>query len=387
MTKSNQFKLIVVATVWLFAFLPSVIAQDAEGGVGEQTLKVLKLKFGIAIDKANRPIEELGEKYLEALGSVQEKFQQAGDLDPVLAVKVEIERFSKTGEAPGEVSGIGELARVQKIFLQQAEKAQLESERQVRATKLTYRKALAAAVKDLTARGEVEEAVRARNEIVKLGILTARLATWDRGMVLHLRFNHSEHGGHLPDASGEENHGTLKGGASLADPVGKRSSFLRLDGKGDYVQCAHHESLSLDKAATISLWIRPRELRNMRGLVCKYISSNSYTLRIAGDGGSARVGFGDYSFNNRSKSSPPIGKWTHLVVTLADQKMKFYFNGQLDREGSKQRERGLAQNTNPVRIGSDYDGRYFKGDIDELRIYRRALGAAEIADLYRAERD
>ena len=98
-----------------------------------------------------------------------------------------------------------------------------------------------------------------------------------------------------------------------------------------------------------------------------------------------RLGFGDYSFRNRSSSQLPIGKWTHIAVTLTRGEMRFYFNGKLDRVGPQKKTRPMAQNTNPVHIGSDYDGRYFNGDIDEVRVYNRALSGAEIADLYKTE--
>lgn len=378
-------RLILAIALAAVAVSHSALAQDGE----EQTLKVLELKYRIELEKSRAPVVGLGDRYLEALASLQETFQQAGDLDSVIVVNTEIERFASSREVPRAVSEIAELAKVQKILLDQQEKVELAADRQLHTTKLAYRRALSAAVKELTSKGEVDEALAAREEIAKLGILSDKLETWGRGMVLHLGFNFTGEGGRLSDASGEENHGILKGDAKLVTPEkgARRGRYLSLDGRGDFAQCAHHETLVLDKSATISLWLRPRELRSMRGLVCKYISSNSYTLRVWGNGKGARISFGDYSFSNRSRLSPPIGKWTHVVVTLDGGRMKFYFDGRLDREGSSRKERGLTKNTSPVRIGSDYDGRYFNGDIDEVRIYRRALSAGEIANLYQAERD
>ena len=76
-------------------------------------------------------------------------------------------------------------------------------------------------------------------------------------------------------------------------------------------------------------------------------------------------------------------RWTHLVVTLREGNVSIYFNGKLDSEGK--RPAALVTNTNAVRIGSCYDGRYFTGAVDGVRIYRRALSGEEVAELFRIE--
>lgn len=76
-------------------------------------------------------------------------------------------------------------------------------------------------------------------------------------------------------------------------------------------------------------------------------------------------------------------RWTHVAITLDDGNVSFYLDGKLNSEGS--RDAPLSTNTSPVRIGSDYDGRYFHGAVDDVRIYNRGLSAQEVAKIFQAE--
>lgn len=75
------------------------------------------------------------------------------------------------------------------------------------------------------------------------------------------------------------------------------------------------------------------------------------------------------------------GRWHHLAVTYDGATLRIYVDGALSNSG------GLPLNTTtrvlyigraPVRMSEYYDG-----DLDDLRIYDRALGATEISALYR----
>jgi hypothetical protein len=67
--------------------------------------------------------------------------------------------------------------------------------------------------------------------------------------------------------------------------------------------------------------------------------------------------------------------------------VKFYVDGQADAVvgGAPVAINTLA--VNDVLIGSDIQNRFFKGAIDEVRIYDRALSSAEIAALYAASNE
>ena len=77
-----------------------------------------------------------------------------------------------------------------------------------------------------------------------------------------------------------------------------------------------------------------------------------------------------------------LGEWTHIVATFANEQKALYINGRLVGEGTAP----LSLNTQrPLRIGggaTEGAGNYFfRGMLDEVRIYNRALSAEEVAGL------
>jgi len=66
----------------------------------------------------------------------------------------------------------------------------------------------------------------------------------------------------------------------------------------------------------------------------------------------------DYSLKSVSDNTLPTGEWTHVVILL-----------------------NHSINASSIDIGK-YGSNYFKGSIDEVRIYNRSLSAAEIQSLY-----
>jgi subtilisin-like proprotein convertase family protein len=92
------------------------------------------------------------------------------------------------------------------------------------------------------------------------------------------------------------------------------------------------------------------------------------------------------------RCSPPIGNWTHVAATLEDASgfMRLYTNGVLATQittGVRPLGPLLAQYNAGVGIGnhSSQPGPFnypFRGRIDELSVYRRAITASEIKAIY-----
>ncbi len=74
------------------------------------------------------------------------------------------------------------------------------------------------------------------------------------------------------------------------------------------------------------------------------------------------------------------GEWNHLVVVYNGTAMREYINGQLSFEcPGTGRSAGAGR---PMTVGSWNGGFLFRGVMDELRLYRRALGEDEIVALF-----
>jgi hypothetical protein len=73
----------------------------------------------------------------------------------------------------------------------------------------------------------------------------------------------------------------------------------------------------------------------------------------------------------------PVGRWTHLAVTYDGSTYRLYVNGV---ETSSQTASGRIRRTgDPLWIGGNHPyGEFFRGVIDEVRVYSRALGPVEV---------
>ena len=73
-------------------------------------------------------------------------------------------------------------------------------------------------------------------------------------------------------------------------------------------------------------------------------------------------------------------QWNHLVLAYDGGRLREYINGQLAAE-SPGSERPVGEGV-PMTVGGWMSGFNFRGAMDELRLYRRALSAAEIRELH-----
>jgi len=187
------------------------------------------------------------------------------------------------------------------------------------------------------------------------------------------------------DSSGNGNNGTLINGPVWID--GKYGKALDFDGVDDYVEVEDSSSLHFSTSVTLMAWVY---------LVADATYSDSRVLgKDAWNGGTnlhlvihdslGHVGFGlgvgggSTSVFQTSTEAIPRESWTHIAATYDGFLMRIYVNGSLDSTlswGS-----GFDSNANPLTIGSKnppYLGFFFKGKIDEVRIYNRVLSQQEI---------
>lgn len=149
-----------------------------------------------------------------------------------------------------------------------------------------------------------------------------------------------------------------------------------------YVQTAHNDLLSLQQDFTIGVWVRPRTLP-ASSLMSILSKDENYEFHLRPDGtvnwwwqtsnpGATR------EFSSTAKVT--VGQWNHVVIRYTAAQQSIYINGALAGQASLSGT-PLA-NTDPLQLGWDQlAGRYFDGDLDELRIYRGALSATEISAL------
>ncbi len=200
------------------------------------------------------------------------------------------------------------------------------------------------------------------------------------GLISHWAFDEGS-GGIATDSAGP-NAGSLHNGAAWVG--GRQNGALRFDGVNDYVNIPHHASLDLSNAFTISLWFQPSERINassprfdlLKKEAAYWILFN-YPQR---DGKLVFALNGGIPIAKSATADWPAAQWVHVGAVHDEASMRIYINGRL--EGAVATAIVPANSKVPVEIGGNSDqGIYFRGAMDEVRIYGRALSAAEIASL------
>ncbi len=202
--------------------------------------------------------------------------------------------------------------------------------------------------------------------------------------------------GTAADLSGNANTGTHSNNPTISTavapvPAGNQRSLLLTTGN-DLVQIPDSASLSVGGAFTLSAWINTNATlpsANQQGILEKFEYNgtqfvNGFTFRLTTNG--------YLSFSVLDAVGPPFGittaprvvplsAWVHVAgvydPALASQNLKTYVNGALDPS--------TGNYTNPpgngasnMHIGADYGSNQFSGNIDEARVYNRALTLEEV---------
>ena len=180
------------------------------------------------------------------------------------------------------------------------------------------------------------------------------------------------------DSSGNGNNGTIFGATWVTGKYGQALSF---DGTGNYIgsigSASFWQSLG---AKTVEAWIYP--------------TSSGVQMQIVGnrnDANSPPVGFG-FGLDSTgylmtwtypwtavvSNLRPTLNAWNFVAMTHVGTTITFWLNG-VSNTMTSQQQPSLGGGVLAIGQGGDaYPSERFSGTIDEVRIYNRALSAAEI---------
>lgn len=154
----------------------------------------------------------------------------------------------------------------------------------------------------------------------------------------------------------------------------------------NYVQITNSAAMNqFTNAMTIELWMKSGTTNNntdWRSFIAK--GNNAWRLMGTTFAKTTYVAFSGASPSDLTGTiEVNDGQWHHIAATYDGSVMALYVDGQLDV--SQSATGSINQNTQPVDIGSDSNapGDYrFKGEIDEVSLYNRALTPCEIQSIY-----
>lgn len=195
--------------------------------------------------------------------------------------------------------------------------------------------------------------------------------------------------GDAQDHSGRGHHGTPFGVSWVADASKASSRAAHFNGEAGISIPEFPESET--HAYSLVLWMRSDEVHHGKLLIKDRAvgdrDSPGRQWAMAWDGRTIKGGVWirpEGSTNQyRSSEVPvinPLHQWIHLVQTWDGRVLEQWIDG--ERVDSTSAVGILAPGDSPVRIGWD-QYYFFKGDIDEVRIYDRALSGDEVRGMFR----
>ncbi|NDB95355.1 MAG: DUF5011 domain-containing protein [Verrucomicrobia bacterium] len=206
----------------------------------------------------------------------------------------------------------------------------------------------------------------------------------NRGLVAYYPFN-----GNANDASGNGNHGTVNGATLTTDRSGTINQAYSFGGENRIV-VPHNPSLGPNQGS-VCFWVKANSWATTDGLA-DLIGKDNHTdrqwvVQMFSDGRIRSAVFTTTGLNYADSTTLyPVNTWHQIVMAWDGSNLRTYVNGVQSTvvacTGS------LATGTNSVSIGGSSAqgwGSSIDGKMDEIRIYNRALSAAEVSQIYQAE--
>lgn len=206
-------------------------------------------------------------------------------------------------------------------------------------------------------------------------ILFAQNSPLDKGLIAYYNFDHN-----VNEQKQTPLNGTIHGNVKFVNGIRGKALFFQGDMK-EYILIKNFPYL--ENKFTFSVWVKPKNLKFPRvnpifnlgkteEPYCLFINYKALTLYLE----NSRSFLEPVSFNFQDD------EFYHIVASYNGKQVKYYINGK--HIGSKSYNLSLRKNQEGLFIGSSFPGgqEYYRGQIDELRIYNRALKDCEILHLY-----
>ena len=197
------------------------------------------------------------------------------------------------------------------------------------------------------------------------------------GLILDFSFT-----GNALDESGTGNDGTVFNAVLIPDRFGNQDGAYQF-GANRYILVNSDSTLNLTNALTMSAWIYLNaNSPSWQSIFCKGETSSMnspYALLIR----NYKVTFLPNRTECYSSMSVPTDEWVHVAVVWDGNTIKYYINAVRDSYEDTYIN-ALNVVDNDLVIAKDAPGatEWFNGNLDDMRLYNRALSDYEITQLY-----
>ncbi len=213
--------------------------------------------------------------------------------------------------------------------------------------------------------------------------------------ITEYRFDECTNGGAggVLDTSGNNLNGTVNGGVT-AGGTGILCTSYNFNGTNSFISVPHNALLN-QPYVTVAAWVRhsAASFKAWEAILAK--GDSTYRLHLNGgcsiNGTNTSNAF-TFGFNGgcgnadlNSGVVPVANQWYHVVGSYDGTTIKIFVNGVL--KNSQALTTTIGTNALPLYIGenSQATGRNWSGDIDEIKVFDRALPDTEILSMYNNE--
>jgi hypothetical protein len=209
------------------------------------------------------------------------------------------------------------------------------------------------------------------------------------GLVAYYPFN-----GNAKDESGNENDGEVKGGGFGEDRHGNKDGAYHVSGGNNETISLPDGTLGGEEQISVFTWVYVERAWGLPRIIGgRHAADASLNVWIALSRGQevsdegwlfleVHTTKGENPIINPSKTVVKNGVWCFIGLTYNGAQMIEYNNAVAGVTLSASGDVSPMVN---IRIGNEHDGG-FKGSIDDIRIYNRALSAEEVKALYDLEK-
>ncbi len=205
----------------------------------------------------------------------------------------------------------------------------------------------------------------------------------------------------LKDLSGFQNDGVAVKANNFKYIDGIAGKAVKFSGSS-YIEVKDSDSLDLDRGFTFGTWVYREKNDKNQPIFSKYGQSNakkdiSYSLIDWNNGQRLSLSkFEDegniFDFDTELTADTADGRWFYYTATYNGNgddainsndanTVKIYINGKL--VSTREFEGDISNASGPLWIGGTTESIFFKGAMDEFRIYNYALTPTEVSNLYK----
>jgi len=199
--------------------------------------------------------------------------------------------------------------------------------------------------------------------------------------------------GSTVDVCHPESKAAIHGATLTADRSGRANMAYAFNGSGAYIEFPKNADYDNAGSITVTAWVKPHKPAAYTAWVSQVGPRWGSQWRL-GFGPNPTAQWGATTFGTRwtdywvNGDGLPVDSWVHTAAVF-DQtlgKLRMYVNG---REVQTRDDLGpWGSSKGPILIGAQRDdGLFFEGDVGAVRVYRRAVNAAEVEAINKLDKE